>query len=281
MTINNGWNAAYNSAKGSLLVGDGTRPEVRTVGTDGQVLTANSAQADGVEWATPSAGAAFTEVVIQYFPASATYTPTAGMKYCIVELIGGGGGGGGAAQIVTPGNVTVGGGGGAGEYARGVFDAATVGASQGVAIGAGGLGGIGVDGAAGGTSSFGVLMTAIGGDGGFAGLEGVNSIGFGGFGGKFGVGGTFHADGYNGENGSYYSVSGVGQSGAGANSQFSAGAVPFSALVGGGSGDGFPGGGFGQIGGAGGSGAINNDTGLTDRTGGDGSSGLCIITEFI
>lgn len=52
MSSNSAWNAEYNSLKGSLLVGNGTRPIVRTIGADGQVLTANSAQADGVEWQT-------------------------------------------------------------------------------------------------------------------------------------------------------------------------------------------------------------------------------------
>jgi hypothetical protein len=44
------------SAKGVLLVGTGTGAYVaQTVGTNGQVLTANSAQADGVEWTTLNA----------------------------------------------------------------------------------------------------------------------------------------------------------------------------------------------------------------------------------
>jgi hypothetical protein len=51
-------NAIPNStitAKGNLIVGTGTGTyTAQTVGTDGQVLTANSAQADGVEWVTPS-----------------------------------------------------------------------------------------------------------------------------------------------------------------------------------------------------------------------------------
>lgn len=50
-------NAIPNStitAKGNLIVGTGTGTyTAQTVGTDGQVLTANSAQADGVEWVTP------------------------------------------------------------------------------------------------------------------------------------------------------------------------------------------------------------------------------------
>ena len=48
----NSWNAEFNNAKGSLLVGNNIRPIVRTVGTDGQVLMADSAQADGVAWST-------------------------------------------------------------------------------------------------------------------------------------------------------------------------------------------------------------------------------------
>ena len=44
------------SAKGAILVGTGAGTySSQTVGTDGQVLTANSAQADGVEWTTLSA----------------------------------------------------------------------------------------------------------------------------------------------------------------------------------------------------------------------------------
>jgi hypothetical protein len=41
------------SAKGTILVGTGSGTlAAQTVGTNGQVLTANSAQADGVEWTT-------------------------------------------------------------------------------------------------------------------------------------------------------------------------------------------------------------------------------------
>lgn len=44
------------SAKGVILVGTGSGTFVaQTVGTNGQVLTANSAQADGVEWTTINA----------------------------------------------------------------------------------------------------------------------------------------------------------------------------------------------------------------------------------
>lgn len=44
------------TAKGAILVGTGVGTfAVQTVGTDGQVLTANSAQSDGIEWTTLNA----------------------------------------------------------------------------------------------------------------------------------------------------------------------------------------------------------------------------------
>jgi hypothetical protein len=53
-------NAIPNStitAKGNLIVGTGSGTyTAQAVGTNGQVLTANSAQADGVEWTTPNTG---------------------------------------------------------------------------------------------------------------------------------------------------------------------------------------------------------------------------------
>jgi hypothetical protein len=53
MTSNSAWNAEYNSAKGALLVGNATRPIVRTVGADGTALVADSSQPDGVNWKYP------------------------------------------------------------------------------------------------------------------------------------------------------------------------------------------------------------------------------------
>jgi hypothetical protein len=69
----------------------------------------------------------------QYFttPGSFTYTPTAGMIQCIVECVGGGGGGGAL------GGET---GGGGGAYCKKLFDAATIGASQPLVVGSGGIG---------------------------------------------------------------------------------------------------------------------------------------------
>jgi hypothetical protein len=57
--------SAQYSAKGTILVGTGTGTyAVQSVGTNGQVLAANSAQADGVEWITPAQGAAFAELML-------------------------------------------------------------------------------------------------------------------------------------------------------------------------------------------------------------------------
>jgi len=62
-------------------------------GTSGQVLTSNG---PGVAptFQTISVTGAFDQVHIQVFTSSGTYTPTSGMKYCTIEVVGGGGGSG-------------------------------------------------------------------------------------------------------------------------------------------------------------------------------------------
>jgi hypothetical protein len=56
------------TAKGDLLVATGSGTVVaQAVGSNGQVLTANSAQADGVEWASPAASGALTLVASASF----------------------------------------------------------------------------------------------------------------------------------------------------------------------------------------------------------------------
>jgi hypothetical protein len=51
------------TTKGDIIVATGNATLVRQgVGTNGQVLTADSTQADGVIWATPAAGGAWTQV---------------------------------------------------------------------------------------------------------------------------------------------------------------------------------------------------------------------------
>jgi hypothetical protein len=64
------------TTKGDILVATGSGTIVRQgVGTDGQVLVADSAQADGVNWATPSAGG-MTLISEQVLSASTGYSFT-------------------------------------------------------------------------------------------------------------------------------------------------------------------------------------------------------------
>jgi hypothetical protein len=108
--------------------------------------------------------------VVQTFNASATYTPTAGMKWCEVEAVGGGGGSGGCAAggDTSP---SIGGAGGAGSYARIRMTAAQVGVSRAVVIGAAGTAGAVTPtaGGAGGTTSITGVLTCPGGLGGATG----------------------------------------------------------------------------------------------------------------
>ena len=138
-----------------------------SLGTSGQVLTSNGAGA--LPSFQAAGGGAFTSVNIQAFTANGTYTPTSGMKYCIVISTGGGGGGGASDVTNATNNIGVGGGGGAGGTCIEFFSAATIGASQSVTIGAAGTAGAasgGGNGGAGGNTTFGSLHTATGGSGG-------------------------------------------------------------------------------------------------------------------
>ncbi|WP_433670522.1 glycine-rich domain-containing protein [Klebsiella michiganensis] len=98
----------------------------------------------------------------QTFYSSGTYTPTAGTKTVIVEMVGGGGGSD-AAPATGSGQVSIVSGGGAGAYAKGRFSIDL--SSISVVVGAGGNRGTSGSptGSTGGTSSFGTLMYAPGG----------------------------------------------------------------------------------------------------------------------
>lgn len=249
--------------------------------TAGFVLTSNGASADPSFQAVSSSGA-FSQIVTQVFTSDDTYTPTSGMKYCIIEVIGGGGGGGGSAAASGT-TVTASAGGGAGGYARGSFSAATIGASQAVTIGAGGTAGSAGNnaGGAGGTSSVGVLITATGGGGGSGGA--AATIGSNSTGGAGGTGtlGDFQTTGNGGDNGIGYNISGFGGfviPGKGG-SVFFGGSAKGVAL--------FPSGGTqvngldGTSYGAGGSGGYSYGATSSASAGGAGVSGIVIITEFI
>lgn len=142
-------------------------------------------------------GPAFSQIALQTFSANGTYTPTAGMVYCIVEIVGAGGGGGAVASNGGGGTYSAAGGGGAGEYGYGIFTAADIGVSKSITIGAGGTGGAAGNnpGSTGGTTSFGTLMTAIGGNGGSGSAAvALIAVQIGGLGGS---GGTVATSGYN------------------------------------------------------------------------------------
>lgn len=101
----------------------------------------------------------FVTVKQRVFTFSNTYTPSTGMLFAVVEMVGAGGGG-----------VSQGAGASGGEYRMGIFSAAQVGGSQAVTIGAGGASSNtttnGASASGGGTTSFGSLLTAVGGAGG-------------------------------------------------------------------------------------------------------------------
>lgn len=116
-------------------------------------------------------GQVFKSLHAQLFTTSGTYTPTSGMKHCLVITTGGGGGSGGAncSDAFSEGSVAFGGAGAGAGTCIELFSAATIGASQTVTIGAGGIAGTADglnDGGDGGDSSFGAFHTAGGGKGG-------------------------------------------------------------------------------------------------------------------
>ena len=109
----------------------------------------------------------YDTIAIQAFTGSGTYTPTAGMKHCIVIGTGAGGGGGGA-DGTNPG-ANAAGGGGAGGTVITFLTAAQIGVSKTVTIGPAGTAGAatGATGGTGGSTTLsGSLLTALGGIGG-------------------------------------------------------------------------------------------------------------------
>lgn len=216
-------------------------------------------------------------IVRQVFTSSGTYTPTTNMKYCIIECVGGGGGGGSTGNAVNP-TFACTGGGGAGSYSKGVYSAATVGASQVVTIGAGGIAA-----SNGGTSSVGALISSPGGTGAVSVASAGNVFtSAGGAGGTSGAGGSFYWQGYPG-----YASRGVRT------------AAINLAVSSGKGGSSFFGGAGGSVGtnvttpttftsngtaatsyGGGGSGGVIALT-AGSTTGGSGFAGIIIITEFV
>lgn len=213
----------------------------------------------------------FNAIAIQTLTASGTYTPTTGMKYAIIEIVGGGGAGGGASATDST-QVSVGGGGGSGEYARGLFSAATIGASQSVTIGLGGTGVAGGIGNSGGNSSLGSLISAFGATGGLTLVLNSGITPAGGSGGSGGSGGQIRTPGNPGAVALATPSPLIVFSGEGGTSIYgsSGAATP-------GETDGSNAAGYGAGGGGGG----NNQSQVTARLGGNGANGVCIITEYL
>lgn len=270
----------------------GALQNVSGVGTSGQVLTSNGASALPT-WQAAGGGSGFTTVVTQVFTGSGTYTPTASMKYCIIELCGGGAGGGGAAAS-SAGQFAIGGGGGAGGYASKTVAAATIGASQTVTVGGGGAGGTaGANtGTGGGTTSVGSIVSATGGSGGVGGAAftasgfGSGNISTGGVGGA-GSSGIFNLTGGSGSPGtvSWNTVFSTVKGGVGGNSFFGQGGAAVNAPVANGGLDqdqiaGVVGYSYGA-GGSGGCSVCVASSASSSVAGGDGVAGIVVITEYI
>ena len=255
------------TVQNSVLLGgpSNTISSLSPIGTAGQILTSNGPGVDP-SWQNVASGA--LSVNTQVFFSSGTYTPSANLVYAVIEAVAGGGSGGNTSSTGS-GQGSVGGGGGAGEYRRGTYSAATIGASQSITIGNGGTSGGG-----GGNTSVGGLITCAGGNGnGTGGVATIGSIA-GSSGGTGGSGGSFAVNGGGGGAGIVVIILGlsVGISGAGGNSYFGGGGQGVS----GGRSDGASALGWG----GGGSGGVNNPS-SGGSTGGSGDQGIVIIQEFI
>lgn len=237
----------------------------------GQVLTSTSTSA--CNWQTPAGGGGgITKVFVKkYLTAGATtYTPTAGLKYAVVELVGGGGRGGDAPAVAS-GTSSVGGGGGSGGYSRSEFSSATIGASQTVTVGAGGDDTT----PTGGSTTFGGLLTAGGGNIGQSNNTGTSLGTHGAYGGTGGTGTI--SNGSRGDTGVIYvaiTTHHYAKGGNGAGSVFGGGGMTFvragfNSLAGA----------FGS-GGGGGTNPVGNQWSASGDPGKAGGAGLCIITEF-
>lgn len=234
--------------------------------------------ANNIDFATtiPEVPSSFNEINIKTFPTSATYTPSPGMEYCLLEAWGGGGGGGGS-QPCSSSQCSAGGGGGGGGYSSLLTNAAAITAASPVVvtIGAGGVGGTSstLSGSAGGNTTVGSFIQANGGGGAsFIGaITSALNVGSGGVGG-LGSGGNIFGGGA-GTFAILSSVTGQVAGGIGGTSG-KGGGGGIGALNGTGAGSN----GSNYGGGGGGSACVNSGAG---STGGTGANGFVTITEFI
>ena len=233
---------------------------------------------------------AFSGVTLQAFttPGANTYTPTTGMKHCIVISTGGGGGGGGGDATTAAGSTSAGGGGGAAGTCIEAFSAATIGVNQTVTIGDVGTAGsvTGGTGGTGGNTTFGALHTANGGVGGTGSgsANAATATSFAGGAGGVPTGGLLNITGGAGWNGFAGSADGTvdltfasgGQGGGSFWGTGGRGAVNSQVSL---TTDNTQTGSNGLVYGAGGGGGTGQNN-ATGGAGGTGMSGVCLVIEF-
>jgi len=209
----------------------------------------------------------------QRFTVSGTWTKPAGARAVQVRCVGGGGGGGGCPASAAS-QSSAGAGGGGGEYAETWFDAATLGATVAVAIGAGGTVASGSAGGTGGDTTFGATaVVAKGGSGGAvrASSASMYSSALPGTGGTGGTGDVLIP----GDDGGLMLTTGLfGMGGAGGGSVLGSSVAARST--------GSPvsyAGVAGKQYGSGGSGAVSSN-GSAANAGGAGSAGVLIVTTY-
>lgn len=211
---------------------------------------------------------------VQVFTSSGTWNKPTGARTVTVELVGGGGGGGGAGAAGS-GAHGKGGGGGAGGYAWEQFDAASLGSSETVTIGAAGTAGAAGanNGGTGGTTSFGSQCSADGGTGGLGNASSAVSFATNGGNGGAATGGTLNIPGAPG--GYAYGATSLASGGVGASTRLGSGgknglAQSAAQSVAGGAATGY---------GSGGGGGVSTSTGAA-AAGGAGAPGVVIVTTY-
>lgn len=114
---------------------------------------------------TPPVSSFYINKIFLTTTGSGTYTPTAGMVQCYVECQGGGSGAGGSDSLHSGNNYS----GSSGGYAAKLFQASDIGSGQLYTVGTGGAGAANGNSAPGngGTSTFGSFLTATGGIAGY------------------------------------------------------------------------------------------------------------------
>jgi len=212
---------------------------------------------------------------------SSTYTPTSGMVYCIVEIVGAGGAGGGVSGG-TAGQCSAGAGGSGGGYCRKFYTSTLIGANATVVIGTGGTAATAGNNAGGngGDSTFtpagaGVVLTASGGQGGGGMAKSASAqIGSPGNAGT-GTNGDLNIPGGRGGQSATLAAGALAMTGQGGSSFFAPVTACRNDGVAGNSNTGAASSGYG--GGSGGA----YDLGSADKTSTAGANGVCIITEFL